>query len=80
MKIEKSKPIQVEIYGQKLELKSPTFGQVKELSRLTKEDESKSIDAMSQFLISLGMGQDVLDSMDASHVQQLAEFITSKKN
>lgn len=79
MKIEKSKPIMVEIYGKQVELKSPTYGQIKDLARSIKEDQEKANEFTAKFLEDLGLHQDVLNEMEVEHVVSLCEFLTSKK-
>lgn len=80
MKFEKSKLIKVEIYGQNVEMKNPTFGQVKELAKITADSKDNSVEAMNAFLLELGLSQQILNDMETDHVVKLCEYLTSKKN
>lgn len=80
LKFERSK-VSVEIYGEKLELRKPTFGESVELSKKIKENggEENSTEIIMQFLESLGLPKQLLQSMEAEHVVTLLEHISGKK-
>lgn len=78
---EKSK-LKVNIYGQEFEISKPTYGQSSNLQvRLKDEGAEKSMQIMKEFVMALGLPENVIDGMELDHFLQLIEHISGvKKN
>lgn len=79
--LEKSK-IKLSIYGSEYEISKPTYGQTQNLQeRLKTEGEKESMKIMRDFVISLGLPEDVLNNLELDHFLALIEHISgAKKN
>lgn len=80
MKLEKTK-FQIEIYGQQIELRAPNYLEASEyrqaLTNLTEKAEATEI--IKGFLGKLGLSEDVFNSLEMGHVQEILEFVLTPK-
>lgn len=73
--------VKVRIYGKDYDLTKPTYKMAKSLGKKVKGvTEETAMELMSEYLVGLGLPQDVLDGMELEHVLKLTEFLTGKKN
>ena len=78
MKFEKTKVV-VEIYGEVVELTSPTVSMITKIQSVREENPDKILEALQEMLLSCGLKKDTLDSMEADHMNQLIEHLVAKK-
>ncbi len=82
MDIVKTK-IEVTIYGEKFNLSQPKSLQAAEFIDSISEDKKLSntemIKKTQAFIVSMGLPEEVCDSLELDHLNQLIGFITKKK-
>jgi hypothetical protein len=78
VKFERSK-IVVDIYGEVIELTSPTVAMLTVIQKAKEGDPVLMIDHLKSLLVGCGMKQETLDAMEADHMNQLIEYLVSKK-
>lgn len=73
--------IDLEVYGQKVELKKPTFKEAQEyrdqLLKLT--DSESSVEVMKMFLNKMGLPLETFDELEIAHVSELMEALMDSK-
>lgn len=73
--------IDLEVYGQNVQLKKPTFNEAQEYrEQLLKLGESDSAaEVMKAFLNKMGLPLEIFDQLEIAHVSELMEALTDSK-
>lgn len=74
--------LKLDIYGEIVELKKPTFGEVESLEKMIKEssgDSEKTKEVLKSFLTSCGLQPELMQKMELEHVFQVVELLSGKK-
>lgn len=69
--------IKVKMGKKTYELREPTLNDIEKMSDVDKEDVKASNKALQDFIISLGMPEDVVESLGFMRMQKLAQGLTS---
>lgn len=80
MKLEKT-IIEVEVYGQKFELKKPNFKQSQAYREELLKADSDVAKCMKDYLEILGMPAGLFEELEVDHITQIMDLVSSvKKN
>lgn len=78
LKLERTK-LKIDLYGEIVEIKKPTYGEVEWLESEIKEasgDEEKAKTIVKKFFVTLGLDP---SNIEVDHLFQILELITGKK-
>ena len=80
--IKKKEPLKLKIYDVEYQVKRPSLGAFESLQTQMKENAGESIKLTRDFLVSLGLPQEILLDLEVEDFNLLTEFVvsSSKKN
>lgn len=80
MKLEKTK-VELEIYGEKVAMKLPTYKEATEyrteLNALPTSSDAAEV--IKKFLVAMGLPEAMFDQLEMNHVTEVLEFILAPK-
>ncbi len=70
--------LKINLYGDSVEVRFPTVGEIKRFEESEKKSEA-SIEVMVEFLDSLGLPKEKTNDMEIEHFTQIIEKLTNQK-